>query len=855
MMTPICRLCFLVLVFAASQASAEDSAFFANIPIRGAISDETARFIAENSVTTAALRTAGPLDDLVRETCGFVSPNNRKVFAASVRAQGGNVDAEGLFSVPAEQTNVPDCLPDEQEVRLIGRLPSRNDTLSSIFERDAQGGFYTARARGGAPTAVPDAPQLLSLAPQDRSTILASFDEGAIVGGPTATMTGLAASTEAILRNAGIDPTDRSRLAYEGFASVRNLERLGIDRDTAQGALRQALDAIDSDVTDRVLRDVGAAIDARQQVPQLKEIPLTQSFCRSSPAFCDVEASGARIRLSNLPWEVATALNSSSRVRDIDTIYANVPIVSAAPVARSAKVQLRSRPEVVASVSETGPGPASTDVPVTLAGLPDATYEETPPPPARSRLSLFQNVSDPGATGSCSQYAPAAWGGSKFQADFRAAVSVAIAAKARLGEPTNPTEILILDGGFFRFETADFGGVDWARLIDKDGHSSVGSLFGMPDQQIQNVVHGTAVTSLALGGPGLMDLSREAALPITIRSKPIYRGYRQREPDGPDLVYTLMDNVDTVIVESNASIVNLSFGSVDDNDAYLRGIKDTMFNRSAPLLVVAAGNLGSNDSDKGQPVTVKQLKPQSWGTVTADDENGGWNMIVVAALDSGSAPPDLAWFSNYGEDVVVIGAPGCKVAALRATTEGVYDTGQFNGTSFAAPIVTFTASVLSSVMPLARKRAPWLRARLLASADLEFGVAQGKIRMGRVLNPVDALRVYEDIVTFRNPDGALTTLRGRISEISGRRSFRMNAVCDFGYPDSHNMLRLYAKPDGTQGTNRQWYVDLITAQDAFLSQPCIVRGDDPVVLQTGDGPLTIRLSDIEDIKFAIERSE
>lgn len=230
-------------------------------------------------------------------------------------------------------------------------------------------------------------------------------------------------------------------------------------------------------------------------------------------------------------------------------------------------------------------------------------------------------------------------------------------------------------------------------------------------------------------------------------------------------------------------------------------------------------------------------------------------MIVVAALDSGSTPPGLAWFSNYGEDVVVLGAPGCRVAALRATPEGGYETAQFNGTSFAAPIVTFTASVLRSVMPRVRQRSPWLRARLLASADLVFGVARGEIRMGRVLNPVDALRVYEDIVTFRDPDGALMTLRGRITEISGRRSFRMNGICTFGYSDAHDVLRLYAKPDGTQGADRLWYVDLITAQDEFLSQLCDVRGDDPLVLLTGDGPRSIKLSDIEDIKFAIKRSE
>ncbi|WP_306752401.1 S8/S53 family peptidase [Paracoccus actinidiae] len=833
---------------------AEEKAFFANIPIRGAISDGTARFIAEHSVTTVALRTNGRLDDLVRETCGFVSPNNLKVFAEVVRTQGGSVDTEGLFSVPAEQTQVPDCLPDEQEVQLVGRLPSRDDTLSEIYERDVLGGFYSTLAQEALGKTKRDAPQLVTLAPPDRGAVLVQFDNGANDGGHGLSVAGLIASIEDFLRNTGIDPTDRSRLAYEGFAVVRRLESAGVDRGTAQVALGQALVAVGSNSSEDVLGDVMAAIEAGQKVPQLNEIPLAQPFCQMSSALCGGEASGARIRLSDLPTDVATELNTRIRVRDIDTIYANVPIVSAAPVARSTKVQLRTRPALVSLSPEDDGGRAPANISRTPKDLPDATYEEAPPPPDRSRLSLFLNVSDSGAVGNCSRDAPGAWGSAVFQTDFRAAVSDAMAAKARLGEPANRAEILILDGGFFRFDTADFGGAEWARMVDRNSHSDAASLNGMPPQQMDKVVHGTAVTSLALGGPGLMDLSHAAGLPITVRSKPIYNVRPQRGGSSSDLSYTLLENLALAIRDSNASIVNLSFGSVDDNDADLRDIKETMFNPTAPLLVVAAGNLGNNDSDKGKSVTSKRLKPQIWGTLEADGENGGWNMIVVAALDSGNVPPDRAWFSNYGEDVVVLGAPGCKVAALRATPEGGYETAEFNGTSFAAPIVTFTASMLRSVMPVARQRAPWVRARLLASADLEFGLARGDISMGRVLNPVNALRVYEDIVAFRGPDGAVTTVRGQITEISGGRSFRMNAVCASGYSDPHDMLRLYAKPDGTEGANRLWYVDLITAQDEFLSQQCDVRGNDSVVLQTDIGTRTIKLSDIEDIKFAIKRS-
>lgn len=802
-------------------SEAQDLAPFATVSTTGVLPDQIADFLAENSVQSSSLRTSGPVTDLVRETCGSVSPNNLEVFRRAIVNQGGTVSSEGVFSVPTAYTQVPACLPDEREVRLVGRLPSSADTWSQIFERDLSTGFYASRGLLLLPS-LATLPDGAVGAGDDRTDALgeAGVDLAGIAaaGADPSTEAEVAQAIAADLEAQSVDPNDRGRVAYETFALSSELLDAGLDRTTTMSVAEQALRDFGSAQIDQVLGDVGAALDSGQTVPQIAEVPIFQDQCALMQNLCDTEASGTVVQLDQISGDIATLLNPPSRARDIDTIYRNVPILSAEPVASEAKVPLRSG------------ATAQEGVPI---------HFEAPNDP--SKVRLFLNVLDVenDEQRQCSRGPYQNWGTDAFRQRFRAALEEALRQKvSRDGEPRT-TQTLVLDGGFFRFEPQSFGGVDWNTLPSDDHHASFVSLTGMPDEEREKTEHGTAVTSIALGGPGLMDLGQQLNLPITVVSQPIYRvelinGRRE---------YRLIKNIDDAIAHSEEDIVNISFGSVDDNEGAIRKIKETLLGRAGKLLIVAAGNLGDNGGQMGSSVRSTGLVPQEWGGEDAAKSN----MIVVAGMDPANDPSRLAWFSNFGDDVVFLGAPACDVPALRATTEGTYEVATYNGTSFAAPIVTFVASAVRTVMPKKIANAPWIRARLLATADIEAGVYQDKINLGRVLNPVAAVQVYTDIVTLKEPlaDGT-QVLGGEILEIAGEPDFTKGSLCEEPFNKPHHLLRLFRDPRGGDGAGATWKVDLMGPGDVMETQPCTPRGSDPLTLR-GIDPL--RIDAIDDIKF------
>lgn len=776
------------------------------------------------------------MDDLVRETCGFVSPNNVKVFEAAVLDQGGTVGLDGRFSVDSAFTLIPTCLPDEREFRLVGRLPSAGDTLSQFFETDADGGFYRARANetGQFPGMGSD-PEFDIGQNVDRVEALARFG---VPVDPFVTTTeimnagaNITNATSDYFRDLNVNPNDRSRVAYETFAITSALIASGLNRPASEEAVRNALEELGTQNIEGILADVSAATDTQQVLPQIEEIPILQLRCSELTFVCSAEASGTRLHLDSLPSDIATMVNPPTRVSDINTIYRNVPLISVEPVTKTARIQVQSD----------------------TADIDGVTLERALPNEP-SKITLFLNVFDSIDENRCTEGDYSEWGTPAFIKAFRDAVASSRERKAELDEsPHNRhTNVLVLDGGFFRFENQSFGDANWAGLVRRDQHSDAASLDGMPEDRIEKTIHGTAVTSIALGGPGLMNINGELGLPITINAMPIYRAEPSGVPGGID--HRLIRDVAGAIDAAEAHIVNMSFGSVNDNDANLRKIKEKFLNKHAPLLIVAAGNLGNNDAPEGRTITSTRIAPQKWGTLDADG-GGGFNMIVVAALDPQPAPSKLAWFSNFGDNVVVLGAPGCNIAALRATNEATYVKDSFNGTSFAAPIVSFVAATVRAVMPAGRRTAPWVRARLLATADIEFGVSEGEIESGRVLNPVAAVRVYEDVVTLAEPLGDHgKLLTGQISRMSGSTNLNMISVCETGFDGPHVPLRLFIKPNAGRNNPRAWQMDMITDGDVFHTEPCELRATDPLEILTAKGEVTIRFDMIEDIKFAVHRS-
>lgn len=118
-----------------------------------------------------------------------------------------------------------------------------------------------------------------------------------------------------------------------------------------------------------------------------------------------------------------------------------------------------------------------------------------------------------------------------------------------------------------------------------------------------------------------------------------------------------------------------------------------------------------------------------------------------AGRERGGARPagKPLYFSRLGRDQVDLLAPGCLIPTF--TWSGVagapVEVVTRNGTSFAAPIVSFLAALLS-----AEGMSPWMiKDRLIVSADVDGDLANLVWSSGR-LNLTKALSVYRDYIVY-----------------------------------------------------------------------------------------------------------
>ena len=155
---------------------------------------------------------------------------------------------------------------------------------------------------------------------------------------------------------------------------------------------------------------------------------------------------------------------------------------------------------------------------------------------------------------------------------------------------------------------------------------------------------------------------------------------------------------------NGAAVLNGSFGG----GGFSRTERNAIAAAPETLFVVAAGNSGDdNDVESSYPCTY------------ALD-----NIVCVAATDNRDR---LAWFSNYGEETVDLGAPGRNVYST-VRGEG-YE--YFSGTSMATPHVAGVAALLRAADPDAS--VAQLRDRLFAGVDPLPSLA-GRVATGGRLN-------------------------------------------------------------------------------------------------------------------------
>lgn len=237
--------------------------------------------------------------------------------------------------------------------------------------------------------------------------------------------------------------------------------------------------------------------------------------------------------------------------------------------------------------------------------------------------------------------------------------------------------------------------------------------------------HAIAVGSIA-SGLRVFDTAASASTWLHIRFDQVVAPYGNDFivlPTDIALSLKLSRNQPYLSTPGNFAIVNWSWKAETDQ---LDAVRDELL--AGPELIVAAA--GNDGLDLATISGTTRMFPAKFGNVTPT------NLIVVGAVDGDLKTRPVK--SNYGPDYVHIGALGCQVPVLNES--GNWKAG--DGTSFAAPLVSFTATLLHSMSVIP---ASSIKTRILMTAD-EIPSLSGDFQSGRVLNVTNALSIHDDII-------------------------------------------------------------------------------------------------------------
>jgi hypothetical protein len=254
--------------------------------------------------------------------------------------------------------------------------------------------------------------------------------------------------------------------------------------------------------------------------------------------------------------------------------------------------------------------------------------------------------------------------------------------------------------------------------------------------------HGSLVTSLALGGYdflskvlGKKNMNSSYVPPIKFNMYVLNSKSHS--------AWTIMAGLEHLTKE--ADIINVS-AAAKRRTGYLANVIQSFGNEyyssgGKPLLVIAAGN-GVPPETLGLDLAAIPSDVQLVPAILGGTENE--HIITVAALDGKN---ELAFFSNYHSDIVDIAAPGCNVPAIDDL--GVLR--NVSGTSMSAPLVTFTAGLISSLDTMPRNPS-FQKARITMSADYTLlpKNQNSGVRNNAILNIVRAISVRTDVLTYDN---------------------------------------------------------------------------------------------------------
>lgn len=266
--------------------------------------------------------------------------------------------------------------------------------------------------------------------------------------------------------------------------------------------------------------------------------------------------------------------------------------------------------------------------------------------------------------------------------------------------------------------------------------------------------HGTGVAGLAVGGIASPELAAEVRSRVSVSIMSLIQRHTTASSAGPVTSFTYPKDGIAATLRYNpdnrrVSVLNLSIQSPEEMETFGQAV-----GLASTLIVIAAGNDGADLDQASAPVypaEYRRMYPGKIITVAAQNALTPDQWASVRSAPGQQPAFDvLASFTNRGVRTVDLAAPGCQVEsiALAGGNEA------FTGSSFAAPLVSFTAALLMSegiTSPIRVKN------RIIASVDFVPGLA---VHSGGVLNVPKALAVFEDIVEMRNGD----VFRGRIRE-------------------------------------------------------------------------------------------
>lgn len=401
-------------------------------------------------------------------------------------------------------------------------------------------------------------------------------------------------------------------------------------------------------------------------------------------------------------------------------------------------------------------------------------------------------------------------------AALREALTENAALRPKTLDPLRPAQVMLIDTGYDArmgepaFSTGAFG-----RLRDFDATSQpiyigvntsgTASNDPTPPLGLKSPAHGGQVAATLRGARFL-----PGDLPAIMLPKVTFASIAAKPGQGaPYLDVGGIDRAFRHALRSEVDLINASVAATTRRQDFL----DVIAKVDSILLVTAAGNVDSNNPQFTQD-------DQSWpGSMGGDPSNAGIAFIIsVGAHDPGGA---ALYFSRRHSTTVDLFAPGCKIPTFSFDfAEQKVVPVLANGTSFAAPIVTFVASLLAAEGLTPRM----IKDRLLISAAADERLAYASWSGGR-LDVTKALSLYRDRLDYvKEVEPGVKKLR----RISGRLRSGSSQVtiCDTQWVLQRDLQKLAHSKDGSKpdapGMWRGWRKAISAKPTSILDKlsPC-----------------------------------